>query len=174
MWKNRSLSWEFSNPPRSSLLFVMGAHDDPCVVEEVQWSLLSSWENETSSPEILKIRPFFPAISVDLTDLNYHGHNIKGFFQNHYWTIDSLLYLQKFVWVFKNKHGKNEQMCLAHISHLVFHLLSSKEFMIVWKRLLGAFSSFSLVYMAWLSTFFRLGPSPKRLIIFVFKGPISR
>ena len=94
--------------------------------------LFSSWENETSSPEILKIRPFFPAISVDLTDLNYHGHNIKGFFQNHYWTIDSLLYLQKFVSVFKNKHGQNEQMCLAHISHLVFHLLlSSKEFMIV-------------------------------------------
>ena len=125
----------------------MGAHDDdPCVVEEVQWSLLflGKWN---IIPGNFKNSTFFSAISVDLTDLNYHGHNIKGFFQNHYWTIDSLLYLQKFVSVFKNKHGQNEQMCLAHISHLVFHLLlSSKEFMIVWKRLLGAFSSFSSIY----------------------------
>ena len=89
-------------------------------IEEVQWS--SMWENETSSPEILKIRPFFPAISVDLTDLNYYGRQIKGFFQNH--SIGLSIYNSTWkVFIFSYFKNKHEQMCLAHISHLVFHLL---------------------------------------------------
>ena len=139
-------------------------------IEEVQWS--SMWENETSSPEILKIRPFFSAISVDLTDLNYYGRQIKGFFKTILLDYRFTTLLEKFSFLVTLKI--NTSRCVWRIYLILFSICFSKEFMIVWKRLLGAFSSFSLVYMAWLSTFFSAWPGPKRLIIFVFKGPISR
>ena len=87
-------------------------------IEEVQWS--SMWENETSSPEILKIRPFFPAISVDLTDLNYYGRQIKGFFKTILLDYRFTTLLEKFSFLVTLKI--NTSRCVWRIYLILFSI----------------------------------------------------